>query len=138
MGPAFLPGDALPPIEDDTPRMVKARQQIDTLNQAVLKYIEKHKAAPPSLEVMAQPIDGQTPYFDPVLLLDPWGFAVHYDPRGPRNNNKQPDIWSIGSLEGMHIGNWSDKPTPPPPAPPMPTSATSLPPVPEPFAIPPR
>jgi len=111
---AFNSGDILPPIsrEDDNPRIEKARQQIALMSQAVLRYIAENKAAPPSLEAIAQPGEGKTPYFDPALLLDPWGSRVQYDPKGPMNANKQPDLWSLGPADGsVFIGNWSEKPT---------------------------
>jgi hypothetical protein len=29
-------------------------------------------------------------------LLDPWGRPYQYDPAGPKNGGKRPDIWSLG------------------------------------------
>lgn len=127
---AFNSGDILPPIsrEDDSPRIEKARKQIALMSQAVLRYIADHKEAPPSLEAMAQR-EGGTPYFDPALLLDPWGSRVQYDPKGPMNANKQPDLWSLGPADGsVFIGNWSDKPTPAPtPVPTVPQPVSPFP-----------
>src|SRR5262245_33076425 len=50
-----LVGEILPPIVDDSERLTLARKQIETVNNAVLLYIAKHKTTPPSLEALAQP-----------------------------------------------------------------------------------
>ncbi len=122
----FLPGEVLPPIEDDAPRITKTQKQVALLTEAVLRYIEENKAAPTSLEAMAQPGQGKKPYFAPSLLLDPWGSRIQYDPKGPMNQRKQPDIWSLGPTDGsVFIGNWSEKPTAAPAPAPMPKPVTT-------------
>jgi hypothetical protein len=37
-------------------------------------------------------------------LKDPWGESYGYDPAGPRNGGKHPDIWL--ELPGGPVGNW--------------------------------
>jgi hypothetical protein len=38
-------------------------------------------------------------------LKDPWGSDYEYDPKGPKNGGKKPDIW-CNAPEKKKIGNW--------------------------------
>jgi hypothetical protein len=49
---------------------------------------------------------------DPILrnrndMIDPWGQPFRYDPAGPRNNGKRPDMWCVVPQEPTTlIGYW--------------------------------
>ena len=40
---------------------------------------------------------------------DPWKKPYQYDPSGPRNNGRRPDIWTVAP-DGLEIGNWPKAP----------------------------
>jgi hypothetical protein len=86
-----------------------ARIQLMTLNQALQVYKVKKGDYPASLEDLTQ---GKA-IVEPAALNDPWGKPYQYDPAGPKNKGKQPDLWTTDP-SGKVIGNW-EKPTPPPP-----------------------
>ena len=69
-------------------------------------YLKNHQW-PPSLDQLLVNDGKGGPYLeDRDALKDPWGQAYQYDPSGPMNEGRRPDIWSQ-SPDGQKIGNWS-------------------------------
>src|SRR5262249_14735029 len=77
----------------------RARADLNTLTLAVRTYKLKSGANPQSLNDVLQYIAGG----DPWNLVDPWGRRYDYDPNGPRNGGKWPDIWTV-SPSGELLG----------------------------------
>jgi hypothetical protein len=72
-----------------------------TLSTAVKTYKLRTGANPRRLDDVLKYINGGTA----SNLNDAWGRRFDYDPDGPRNGGKQPDIWTV-SPNGELIGNW--------------------------------
>ena len=79
----------------------RARGDLQTLTTAVRTYKLKSGTYPQSLDGVLQYITGG----EPSCLLDPWGRRYDYDPNGPRNGGKYPDIWTVAP-NGVLICNW--------------------------------
>jgi hypothetical protein len=86
------------------------RQRIQQLTAVVDEYKRTNGEYPQTLQALMQPQPkGGLPFFaEPGKLLDPWGAPFKYDPSGPNNAGKRPDIWS-DSPRGK-IGNWPKQP----------------------------
>jgi general secretion pathway protein G len=92
---------------DQAKRSTAKNQVKTTLTTAVESYYIDHNSNyPASLDVLLVGDDqGYGPYLKTAdALRDPWGNPYHYDPNGPNNAGRQPDIWS-DSPQGQ-IGNW--------------------------------
>jgi len=81
-----------------------AKAGAKTLTTGAMVYHLKFDTYPARLDQLVHPPEGG-PYAVPGALLDPWGQPYQYDPAGPRNHGKQPDIWTI-TPKGEVIGNW--------------------------------
>jgi general secretion pathway protein G len=84
-----------------------AKAGITTLTTAVKMYKTKFGENPAQLKDLLEPPDGP-PIVEPSGILDPWGRPYQYDPTGPRNQGKQPDIWTVGHDRQL-IGNWPER-----------------------------
>ena len=82
-------------------RSDRTYMDIQTLEIAVKTYKLKTGANPQRLDGVLKYIDGATA----SNLNDAWGRRFDYDPDGPRNGGKQPDIWTV-SPNGVLICNW--------------------------------
>jgi len=81
--------------------------QTKVLTNACENYRLKHQKYPESLEVLLRKDEFNTIYVDdPDALNDPWGRPYQYDPKGPKNTGKRPDIWFETPDDGRVIGNW--------------------------------
>ena len=80
-----------------------ARVDVRNLSKAVEFYKTKKGAYPARLKDLKD-----AGYVDPAAtLLDPWGNPYRYDPKGPRNNGKKPDVWAVAP-DKAEIGNWAE------------------------------
>src|SRR5262249_3669085 len=70
----------------------KARFEVMMLT----RWVEDYKPRPGAYPTALAPID-------------PWGVPYEYDPDGPRNSGRHPDIWTI-TPSGELIGNWMPMP----------------------------
>ncbi|HEY1859449.1 MAG TPA: type II secretion system protein GspG [Gemmataceae bacterium] len=85
-----------------------ARVNVKTiLTQACKTYWLDHGGQwPPNLQVLVIGDENGKTYLEDVgALKDPWGNLYQYDPSGPRNSGRKPDIWT-SSPKGDVIGNW--------------------------------
>jgi hypothetical protein len=88
----------------------KARFEIHMLTRAVEEYKARFGSYPKSLDALAYPPDGDQPRLDSEkALLDPWERPYAYDPTGPRNRGRRPDVWTV-TPDGELIGNWMSRP----------------------------
>jgi type II secretory pathway pseudopilin PulG len=82
-----------------------AKVQTKVLTQAAEAYQITHGAFPPSLAALLQQDENGGPFLkSPDALIDPWGQPYQYNPAGPNNGGRQPDIWA-NSPTGP-VGNW--------------------------------
>jgi len=91
----------------DKSKQSTAKSQVKTtLTQAVeTYYIDHNSNYPPSLDVLINQDEFGGPYLKTRdALMDPWGHPYSYDPNGPNNGGRQPDIWSNSPVGP--IGNW--------------------------------
>jgi len=98
------------PRELTDEKFIKARSTVIALSAAVKHYRVQYQVYPEALDALVTPPDGGKPLLlSGDLLKDPWGQPYLYDPAGPKNKGKQPDIWSLGpdpaKPDGV-IGNW--------------------------------
>jgi general secretion pathway protein G len=90
-------------------KQAKARTDVKTLTTAAETYKIGTNAYPSKLEDLVKPPGGGPSFLKPDkdVLKDPWGNPYQYDPTGPKNNGKPPDIWSEGPPgKKQPIGNW--------------------------------
>jgi len=90
---------------------IKARNDVKILTIAAEAYKLKNSVYPTKLEDLLKASDGGLPFIEPKkdVLNDPWGNPYQYDSTGPKNNGKQPDIWSGGPPgKKQSIGNWEE------------------------------
>lgn len=93
------------PLDGDS-KASRTKSDAMTLSSAVQMFKDSTGAYPTCLQQLAHPPDGGKPYLDrEEFLLDAWGRQFDYDPQGPRNEGKQPDIWTV-TPQGELIGNW--------------------------------
>jgi general secretion pathway protein G len=86
-------------------RRETAKVQAGQLTKACQTYAVDHGNYPPSLEALLQRDAAGGPYVsNPVFLRDPWGNPYQYDPAGPRNGGRLPDIWA--QPRSGAVGNW--------------------------------
>jgi len=93
--------------ELDKAKRGAARTQVKTtLTQACASYEIDHGQRPASLmDLLVADETGHGPYLTTAdAVRDPWGQPYQYNPDGPNNAGRQPDIWSQSS--GVMIGNW--------------------------------
>lgn len=85
----------------------RAQADLRTLTAACTAYKIRNGDFPESLMELWQPSDGSTkPYVESeAALLDPWRKPYQYDPTGPNNGGRNPDIWTT-TPDGQVIGNW--------------------------------
>jgi general secretion pathway protein G len=85
-----------------------AKSQIQSLTQAVQIHRLNVGHFPETLDELTKPWAGHSAILDGDALKDPWGGPYKYDPLGPRNGGKVPDIWTDGPKgdEKGKIGNW--------------------------------
>ena len=83
-----------------------ARAGTKTLEIGVISYRQKFGEYPRKLDELVNPPDGP-PFVEPSAILDQWSRPYQYDPTGPRNQGRKPDIWTIGH-DGKPIGNWPE------------------------------
>jgi uncharacterized protein (TIGR03067 family) len=99
--------EAVNPRLEDAKREV-AKAQLQVLTKAALAYaIRNNNKYPQSLaELLQKDETGAGPYLqDKRALVDPWNLLYQYDPTGPRNDGKRPDIWTVAPGKQV-IGNW--------------------------------
>jgi general secretion pathway protein G len=92
---------------DQAKRSTAKSQVKTTLTSAVeTYYIDHNSSYPPSLDMLLNADEqGMGPYLKTRdALIDPWGHPYSYDPNGPNNGGRQPDIWSNSPVGP--IGNW--------------------------------
>jgi hypothetical protein len=83
----------------------RAKSKVLLLTAAVDAYSLQRGKFPPSLEALLQGDEDGAPLLtDPEDLLDPWGQPFQYDPAGPNNGGRRPDVWTDGPRG--RIGNW--------------------------------
>lgn len=83
----------------------KAKADIVNLERAASTYAIKNNANyPDELKEVSHYIDiklGTDPF------TSPWGAKYEYDPKGPKNGGKKPDIW-VKTPDGEIIGNFPE------------------------------
>ena len=90
------------PVRADA-KVDRAQVDVRNLSKAVEFYKTKKGAYPAQLKDLKD-----AGYVDPAAtLLDPWGNPYKYDPKGPRNNGKKPDVWAV-TPDKTEIGNWPE------------------------------
>jgi hypothetical protein len=85
----------------------EAKANSKTLETGAESYRLKFGEYPSKLSDLVNPPDGGQPFVDASAINDPWGRPYQYDPAGPRNEGKKPDIWTTGH-DGKPIGNWRE------------------------------
>src|SRR5262245_39424933 len=71
-----------------------AKANVESLSGAVEIYKLNNGKYPASLDSLAkQQPNGAPPLITADKLLDPWGQSYGYDPAGPMNDGRRPDIW---------------------------------------------
>jgi general secretion pathway protein G len=104
IGGYFLLGQ-LQTTQRDTAKL----QSKGPLTQAVKTYYIRHNTWPQSLQQLLQADNKGTPILeDPDALRDPWGQQYQYDPSGPMNGGRRPDIWAVDPKDGTKCGNWAE------------------------------
>lgn len=76
--------------------------QIEPIDKAIAAYRAKHRSLPMSLQAMTEGKDALLKQKD---LEDPWGQVYRYNPLGPLNDGKKPDVWTEAPSR-ERIGNW--------------------------------
>jgi hypothetical protein len=110
-GAVLLLAAAVGFAQDDTDKAEKAKVnaakvQVLNLDRAVKTHFVFHGTFPEKLEDLAgkQP-NGGKPFLKAEALTDPWGKKYQYDPAGPKNGGKIPDVWTV-TPDKQTIGNW--------------------------------
>jgi type II secretory pathway pseudopilin PulG len=101
---SFATVSAADPLSDS--KATSAQLTIRTLELAAKTYRLKNDDYPTSLKDL---VTGEKPYIlgGEKALLDPWGKPYQYDPAGPKNDGKKPDIWTETPGKKV-IGNWPE------------------------------
>jgi hypothetical protein len=87
----------------------RAKVDVQVLTRACQAYQLGFGTLPEKLEQLLQPPNGGLSFLEKKdSLLDPWGRPYKYDPKGPKNGGKRPDVWSLGPrhVKDGIIGNW--------------------------------
>jgi hypothetical protein len=80
-------------VGDGDSKVSDARIKVKMLTRCCEEFEVINGAWPPSLDALAAPQPkGGAAFVFPDYLIGPWGEPYHYDPAGPRNNGKRPDI----------------------------------------------
>jgi hypothetical protein len=90
------------------PKRDAARMQAGgPLTNACKTYYTRHHAWPQDLRDLLR-ADAKGPQIleDADALRDPWGGQYRYDPAGPMNGGRCPDIWAVDPKDGTKVGNW--------------------------------
>jgi hypothetical protein len=85
-----------------------ARTKAKMISEACKAYRQDHDNRwPDKLELLVNPDNDDKAYLEDMQeLLDPWDHQqFQYDPSGPHNKGRQPDIWTT-TPKGKVIGNW--------------------------------
>lgn len=83
----------------------RERLTVRILTTAVETYRVRHDEFPEKLDDIAAYLEGGK-----EALKDVWGQPYKYDPNGPKNGGKKPDIWSEGPPgQKQPIGNWPEE-----------------------------
>src|SRR5262249_10666184 len=83
-----------------------ARVQIKRIDKALQIYKLKTGKFPANLAALTE---GKNPILKENDLHDPWEKHYLYDPTGPRNDGRRPDVWTMPPEEET-IGNWEKDP----------------------------
>jgi general secretion pathway protein G len=95
---------------DDAKRSAAKLQAKGPLTNAVKTYYVKHNTWPQSLQQLLQGDQKGSPILeDQDALKDPWGGQFQYDPSGPMNGGRRPDIWATDPKDGTKCGNWAEQ-----------------------------
>ncbi|HLW68148.1 MAG TPA: type II secretion system protein GspG [Gemmataceae bacterium] len=92
--------------DDGVTKTDLAKAGTKTLEVAAVQYRLKFGAYPAKLNDLVTPPNGP-PFVEPGTTNDPWGRPYRYDPAGPKNEGKKPDIWTTGH-DGELLGNWPE------------------------------
>jgi len=91
-------------------KVAAAKVQLRDLTKALDAFRLAAGAYPADLQALAQPQDDRAPLVQVSALVDPWGQPYQYDPLGPENQGKRPDVWTVRpGGNGTKIGNWMVK-----------------------------
>ena len=82
-----------------------AMVQLKRIDKALQSYKVKTGKFPEFLQRLTE---GKDSLMGKMDLTDPWEKPYCYDPSGPRNQGKRPDIWTTTPAEEM-IGNWRNE-----------------------------
>jgi len=87
------------------------QSRVETLTLALELFKIRYERYPNKLEELVKPPDGRALLESLDWLKDPWDQPYEYDPKGPKNEGRVPDIWSHGSRhkDRAIIGNWMKK-----------------------------
>jgi hypothetical protein len=86
-------------------KAVAAKVQIKLIDSAIQLYQLNTDQVPKSLKALTE---GDKPALKPEALIDPWGKPYQYDPAGPKNKGKKPDVWTVTPGKKV-IGNWEEE-----------------------------
>jgi len=89
-----------PALADD--KVDQARAAVRSLTTAAKTFNLKQGKYPATLKELEK-----SGYVTAPLPKDPWGNPYQYDPKGPRNGGRMPDIWAE-TPDKKEIGNWPD------------------------------
>jgi len=90
----------------DNAKVSTARSQMKSIEDACKTYYLHHDNYPPNLEALLVVTDDKGPYLETAdAIKDPWGKPYQYNPQGPNNAGRKPDIWC--EAKGQQVGNWS-------------------------------
>ena len=92
-------------------KVAAAKIQLRNLTNALDTFKVASGEYPPDLRELTQSQDGRAPLVPASALVDPWGQPYLYDPLGPKNQGKRPDVWTVrpGGDGTATIGNWMVK-----------------------------
>src|SRR5262245_10643183 len=98
--------DKKPPEDTTDPKIKTVRADLEALTQQCERFYLNNQRWPESLDQLVKPPKGEAPYVKETAFADPWGQEYAYDPAGPRNGGKKPDIWTMMPPDWKEIGNW--------------------------------
>jgi general secretion pathway protein G len=90
----------------DNAKIDRARSDVQAIENALKSYKLRFSNYPDSLDQLLTPPNGK-PFFDSQeSILDPWGQRYQYNPQGPNNGGRKPDVWTNTPDGSEQIGNW--------------------------------
>jgi prepilin-type N-terminal cleavage/methylation domain-containing protein len=95
-------------LADEDAKKDKAHVDCKTLAEQAKMYKLKYGDYPQTLAQLTQPgADGNAPYIEAGLLIDPWGHEYQYAPVG-RHPVSDPEVWSMGPRNDPNsiVGSW--------------------------------